>query len=191
MSEIFKSPSILALDLGTTFGWAYCRRGREGIYYERGIEVGSHRLATAEEVADWGITRMTRRNDPRVGRFYQWMDKGLERYPVDIIVFEDVQFSTFTYQVQLWASLRAAVWMVANEHGLRTECVPVSTLKKFAGSGGLNKAGMAKAAVSGRFQPHPEGLFDSQKNCVLDDNAVDALHLMKWSLVNLSRVPVN
>jgi hypothetical protein len=164
--------------------------GRDGIYGESEIQVGSEALATKEEIRGWGITRMTRRNDPRVGRFYDWLTHRLTQLPVDIVVFEDVEFATYTYQVQLWSSFRAALWLAANAHEVVTDCVPVATLKKFAGSGGLKKAGMAKAAVSSRFQPHPKGLFDSHYDRVLDDNAVDALHLWKWAFQNLRRMPV-
>lgn len=190
MSEIFKVPSILALDLGTTFGWAYCSMGRDGIYHEEEIEVGSRLLATSAEVTEWGKTRMTRRNDPRVGRFYDWLFDKLVTLPIDIVVFEDVQFQTFTYQTQLWASLRAALWLAAYKSDVVTDCLPVGTLKRFAGGGGLNKEGMAKAAVSCRFQMHSKGIFDSQKNCILDDNAVDALWLWRWAHLNLRRMLV-
>ena len=190
MTPIFKAPSILALDLGTTFGYAHCELGRDPIYRETDITVGSHRLAKDSEIKEWGKQRLTRRLDPRIPRFYEWLNKGLTTYSVDIIVFEDVEFTTYTYQAQLWSAYRTAVWISAHCHGIRTECLNVSSLKKFAGAGGLTKAGMARSAVSGRFQPHPDGLLDTQTNSVLDDNAVDALHLWKWAFQNLRRTPV-
>ena len=96
----------------------------------------------------------------------------------DVVVFEDVQFSSYTAQTQLWSSFRAVVWLVLGTKSL-LECVPVSTLKLFAtGSGAADKAAMLKALV----RKHPEIQAAS-----LDDNAVDAIWLWKWAQTHLSR----
>lgn len=96
-----------------------------------------------------------------------------------MVVFEDVQFSTYTLQTQLWASLRTCVWLTLGKSCL-LECLPVSTLKKFAtGFGGATKEGMAAAL----FKQSPG--FRGQK---LDDNAIDAIWIFKWAQTHLSRV---
>ncbi len=99
--------------------------------------------------------------------------------PPDLVVFEDVEFQSYTLQCQLWSALRAALWL---SFGPKTlfDCVNVSRLKKFAaGHGAATKDAMAAAL----FKQHPE-LRD--KN--LDDNAVDAIWTLKWAQVNFRRV---
>lgn len=159
--------TILALDLGTKTGYCYGHNNRDQ-------QRGTWNLATAKEVRAWGKERLTRRCDPRIAR----LQSQLHRLPrADIVVFEDVQFSSYTLQVQLWASLRAAVWLTYEGTGTLIECVPVTTLKAFAtGAGNANKNGMLRAAT--RLGYNVEGL---------DDNAIDALHLWRWAERNLGR----
>lgn len=157
---------ILALDLGTKTGYA-CNS--ENVY-------GTWELATKKEIAAWGKNRLSRRCDPRVSRlmtkvkpFCGW---------VDCIVIEDVQFSSYTYQTQLWASLRAAVWLACDKCSMLYEAVPVKTLKQFATGNGNATKDMMLAA----FQKRLPGV-------ALDDNGVDAYWLLQWAEQNLSRTP--
>jgi hypothetical protein len=99
-----------------------------------------------------------------------------------LVVFEDVQFTTYTQQTQLWSLFRAAVWLALPPASTIYECVPVATLKKFAtGHDGADKAGMAKYL----FLRYPE-----YKGYGLDDNAIDAIWIYKWAKENLSRMVV-
>jgi len=137
--------------------------------------VGTLKLATAKEVTQWGKERLTRTCDPRMDRLWDF----LHSMPTpDIVVFEDVEFSSYTKQTQLWASFRSVVWLrYGHGRGVLLECVPVSTLKKFAtGAGNANKNGMERAAT--RLGINVDGL---------DDNAIDALHLWRWAERNLTR----
>lgn len=158
---------ILTLDLGTKTGYCY------GDSIDT-VDIGTQVLAKSSEVTRWGKERLTRRCDPRVGRFA----KFLGRFDPEIVVFEDVEFASYTKQVQLWASLRAAVWLAFGEdRHVLVECVPVGTLKKFAtGAGNADKNGMATAAR----------MLGIDINS-LDDNAIDALHLWRWAERNLKR----
>lgn len=165
--------TILALDLGTKTGYCYGTATNK-------LTCGTWQLATPKEVRQWGKERLTRRCDPRVARLWNELDR-LPR--PDVVVFEDVEFASYTKQVQLWASLRAAVWLSFGGYdgcgwsGVLVECVPVATLKKFAtGAGNADKTGMARAAS--RLGLTVKGL---------DDNAIDALHLWRWAERNLSR----
>jgi len=156
---------ILALDLGR----------KTGIACNYGLMPGAFTKTwgTEKEERSWARDRLNRRQDPRVLRFFNWLS-SIE--PPDIVVFEDVEFSTYTYQTQLWAAFRTAVWL-SMQHRL-VECVPVSTLKKFAtGSGAADKRAMKKAL----FTRFPEMRPD------LDDNAIDAMWLLKWAELNLGR----
>jgi Holliday junction resolvasome RuvABC endonuclease subunit len=133
-------------------------------------------LATTKEVAAWGRDRLTRRGDPRIRRLMAVL-KGIE-FP-DIVVFEDVEFSTYTKQTQLWSSFRTVVWLAFGDTSALVECVPVTTLKKFAtGSGLADKAAMKRAL----FRQFPETRPD------LDDNAIDAVWVLKWAEHNLGRI---
>jgi hypothetical protein len=158
---------ILALDLGTKTGYAYCRAGV--------FEAGTWVLATPKEITAWGKQRITRRNDPRIERLCEKLT-ALGKF--DIVIFEDVTFSTTTYQTQLWSALRAALWLCAD--GALFECLPVSTLKKFAtGSGSADKEAMA-AALMHEFP----FMFD----LTYDDNAIDACWLWQYARKNLTRI---
>lgn len=156
---------ILALDLGTKTGVAHNFTGQ--------IQATTMTLATPKEVKLWGETRLTRRCDPRIRRFA----KALAQFDhPEIIVFEDVQFQSYTLQCQLWSAFRTVVWLTFGDYGI-LECVPVSTLKKFAtGHGGATKEMMSAA------------LPVELKNKGYDDNAVDAIWLLKWAQHNLSRI---
>lgn len=159
--------NILALDLGTKTGIAHNLGGR--------LHAETLRLATDDEVTAWGKQRLTRRKDPRVIKFFEYLC-SLPR--PDLVVFEDVQFSSYTLQVQMWASLRTSVWLAFSSE-VTVECVPVGTLKKFAtGTGSAGKDLMKKHLLL----QHPEW-----KKVELDDNAVDALWLFYWAQHNLSR----
>lgn len=160
---------ILALDLGTNCGVAHNLNGK--------LVVFTKTFATDREVTQWGKQRLTRRQDPRVVRFRDF----LSDIPApDVVVFEDVEFQTYTKQTQLWSSFRTAVWLVFKQPTL-IECVPVSTLKKFAtGHGGATKEMMESALR----RQHPEILNQKQ---ALDDNGVDAAWLWFWANRSLAR----
>lgn len=161
---------ILGLDLGTRTG--YC--------YNRGTSLfcGTWELATAKEITAWGKDRKRRTGDPRIHRLCSNLSI-LEYF--DAVAFEDVEFSTYTAQTQLWAGLRSAIWLCARA-GI-TECIPVKTLKRFAtGHGGATKEAMAKA-----FSRERGPLSLTRDISLLDDNAIDAYFVWKWATKTLSR----
>lgn len=159
---------ILALDLGTKTGIAHNLGGE--------VDATTLTLATAKEITAWGKTRQTRRKDPRVYRLYKFLC-SLPR--PDAVVFESVDFSSYTLQVQLWASLRAAVWLAYSSEVTVIECIGVSSLKKwFTGAGNATKE-MMEAAL---YKQHPEW-----KDRGLGSDAVDALALFYWGSWALGR----
>ena len=163
--------NILALDLGTHTGFCHTTPLGGGFF------AGTWNLATKKEIALWGRDRTARRKDPRIRRLFE---KVFDVNPQPgVVVFEDVQFQTYTYQTQLWSSLRAAMWLAAPEKTI-FEAVPVGTLKKFAtGYDKADKDLMAKYL----YQQFPE-----YRNFQLDDNGVDAIWLYKWAEKMLSRL---
>lgn len=163
--------NILALDIGTKTGYAF----DNGVFATKlsPIQCGTWTLATPREITQFGKERLNRRRDPRVLRLQQ----NLRVFSPDIVVFEDVQFASSTYQVQLWSALRAAIWLTFP--ACLIDCVPVATLKRFATDhGGATKPMMAAALR----RKHP-----SIWTAALDDNAVDAAWLWLWAKQNLGR----
>lgn len=155
---------VLGLDLGTKCGATW--NVGEDFHCETWC------LAKPKEITEWGKKRLTRTRDPRIGRLCERLS-ALPRF--DVVLFEDVEFSTYTKQTQLWASLRSAVWLCA--HAQITECVPVGTLKRYAtGHGGATKEMM--------MQGFKKKLGYDPK----DDNQADSFFLWDWAQTNLKRL---
>jgi len=177
---------ILALDLATSTGYAYDDAlGR--------LQCGTWLLATDKELKSARRERMNRRCDPRISKLFHRIQNLNRENRFDVIVFEDVPFSSYTWQCQLWSSLRAAVWLAPHYPPL-FEAVPVATLKLFAtGHGGATKEMMVGELIrqDKRFTI-VSGVRDHAflGNQILDDNAVDAIWLWKWAQKNLSRIGV-
>lgn len=169
----------LALDLGTKTGFA----ATCGMVLATGTwELAKPALLKAEKTA-----RMDRRLDIRIPTLYAHLYRFHSLRPLDWIFFEDVQFSSTTMQAQLWASLRSAVWIFAHERKINIECCPVGTLKKFAtGYGGATKDQMMRAAWH-KYAPQLNEFTRSHPEVQIDDNAIDALHLLAWGIQTVSR----
>lgn len=164
---------ILALDLGTKTGYCYGDRATA-------LDVGTLTLATTKEITGFRKARADRRCDPRIGRL--WTELRA-RFDPDLVVFEDVEFSSYTKQTQLWSSLRSVVWLVFPK--AQYECVPVGTLKKFAtGAGNATKEMMMKAF----YRPRIPVMFS--RRGPLDDNGIDAAWIWLWASHNLSRLTI-
>lgn len=152
--------NCLALDIGTRTGYAV-NNGKD-------LQVGTWILATPAEVKEWGRTRLTRRRDERILRLVKFIAPFCDK--VDCIVIEDVEFSSYRLQQQLWASLRAAVWCACQECEIHYDAVNVKTLKKWAsGNGNADKTAMIFAAQTQR----PDLKFDA--------DSADAFHLWTWA----------
>jgi len=163
--------TILALDLGSDTGWAYRNQG--GV-----ITAGTWTLQSEDSRKRAAKLRLDRRLDPRIPALNRKLEEFWRAHPaegasmpVDFVVFEDVQFSRFTLQTQLWSSFRAVVWLFCYRHSISTDCINVKTLKKLAtGSGAADKDWMIEAA---------QKLFPNVP--IVDDNCADALHLLQWA----------
>jgi hypothetical protein len=184
--------SILALDLATTTGWA------TNHLLGGDFALGQITLAKASEITAWRKKGLDRRKDPRFHRLVQHimrMSRGCS-----IVVFEDVKFSSYTFQAQLWPTWRAAVWTAVPEECL--ECVPTNVLKQFAtGHGGATKEAMLKAMMNaepGRFRldnklrkehcvVDREAMVKGHGDTFLTYDAVDAYWLYRWAKENITR----
>jgi len=185
--------NIAAFDLGTHCG--YCFNAAIG---GAKFQIGTYHLATKGEVTKLREERLDRRCDPRVVNFFKLVC-GVLMKDVDAIVFEDVQFGTYTFQTQLWSSYRTALQLASlSAQRLKTiECVPVGTLKKFAAFGGATKGMMAEMALKRFPSMFPgyrlstNGLHNEEKKITLDDNAIDAFWIWAWAQQNLAKVDLD
>jgi len=178
---------ILGLDLATSTGYAYNDDQNQ-------FHCGSWLLATEAELKAARKQRLNRRLDPRVVQLFK-LTQGLHTlHCFDVIVFEDVEFSSYTLQCQLWASFRAAIWLAPMAHKQPVfETVPVQTLKKFAtGHGGATKSMMVSALVKqdSRFSRHVDPEMAVFNGWPVNDDAVDATWLWKWAKLHLGRMKV-
>lgn len=173
--------NLLALDLGTKTGWALSRNGA--------VTAGTWVLATPKEITKAKKLRLDRRGDPRFFALLHHLNAALFSSDspaprLDFVVFEDVEFAKSRMQAHLWASWRAAVWGTFGLKGVPIDCLATGKLKLFAtGSGGADKDRMARAlTLDPRYALDKGGIRDTLTGDLLDDNAVDALHLLHWAM---------
>jgi hypothetical protein len=175
---------ILAIDLGTKTGWAL---------FDNGVTTsGTWVLAKPSEVTELRSKDLDRCCDFRPSRLREHLTTVTCLSPLDLIIFEDVQFATSLLQVQLWSSLRSVLWMASDT--CKVKAVDVGTLKKFAtGKGNADKEHMLEAALAkgkGFFTRARVGNKDIVLRLVdgiyrqppVDDNEVDAWHLLQLAL---------
>ena len=145
--------SILALDLGTTTGWAV-RLGEDGIT--------SGTMTFKPTRFEGGGMRFL--------RFRGWLAElatlsgGVAR-----VVFEEVRAHAGTDAAHIYGGFLGMLTAWCEEHEVPYEGVPVGTIKRFAtGKGNANKAKMVAAIQSRGFAP-------------ADDNEADAIALLLWA----------
>ena len=159
--------NVLALDLGTTTGWATLVAGVESS--------GAWELATEKELYRQRKIksekpypqRGDRLTDLRVARLFDHLNQILPALRIDWVFFEDVKFCKTQAQAQLWASLRTAVWLaVKRVYAVRIDCLAIQNLKQFAtGKGNATKEEMI--AALGRVE--------------ISHDEADALHLLHFA----------
>jgi len=146
--------TILALDLGTTTGWAL--RGYDGL-----ITTGTASFRPGR--FDGGGMRYL--------RFTNWLTE-LDRLsgPVNAIWFEEVRRHSGTDASHIYGGLMATLTSWAELRGVPYEGVPVGTIKRHAtGKGNASKEAMVAAARARGYSP-------------ADDNEADAIAILHWAL---------
>jgi hypothetical protein len=146
--------TLLALDLGTTTGWAL--HGADGLITSGTASFRNGRF-------DGGGMRYL--------RFTNWLGE-LERLSGTIaaIWFEEVRRHAGTDAAHVYGGLMATLTAWAELRGVPYEGVPVGTIKKHAtGKGNANKEAMITAARSRGFSP-------------ADDNEADAIAILLWAM---------
>ena len=145
---------ILALDLGTTTGWAL--RQLDGT-------ISSGTVAFKPQRFEGGGMRFL--------RFKRWLNE-LRQTAGDIqgVVLEEVRSHAGVDAAHAYGGFLGHLTAWCEQHHIPYQGVPVGTIKKHAtGKGNAGKATMIAAAQARGFQPH-------------DDNEADALALLHWAI---------
>ncbi|MBT2746191.1 MULTISPECIES: hypothetical protein [unclassified Lysobacter] len=147
------SSTTLALDLGTTMGWALTRGG----------QISSGTQAFKPSRFEGGGMRFL--------RFGRWLDETLAFVGhVEAIYFEEVRRHLGVDAAHAYGGFLAQLTAWCERHAIPYQGVPVGTIKKFATGKGNAKKDAMIAAMEQRG--HAPG----------DDNEADALALLHWAL---------
>ena len=148
------SGAVLALDLGTTAGWA---------------------LRTPDDYTSSGTVLLKHSRYDGGGmrflRFRRWLeDLDQDAGPIEAIYFEEVRRHAGTDAAHIYGGLLAVLSAWCEEHLVAYQGVPVGTIKRFAtGKGNADKAAVIDAIRSRGFAPR-------------DDNEADALAILLWAI---------
>lgn len=135
--------AILALDLGTTTGWAMRRNG-----------------LLLSGVATFRPGRFEG-GGMRYLRFTRWLDE-MAAEPLAGIWFEEVRRHAATDAAHIYGGLMATLTAWCELRGVPYEGVPVGTIKKHAtGKGNANKGAMMAAARARGFIPADDNEADA------------------------------
>ncbi|MBM1222719.1 hypothetical protein JQU17_21125 [Ponticoccus sp. SC2-23] len=148
------SGTILALDLGTTTGWAL--RSSDGLITSGTASFRNSRF-------DGGGMRYL--------RFTNWLTEISKLSgPIAAIWFEEVRRHAGTDAAHVFGGLMASLTSWAELRGIPYQGVPVGTIKKHAtGKGNANKAAIIAAVQARGFSP-------------ADDNEADAIAILHWAI---------
>ncbi|MFL1462455.1 hypothetical protein ACI6QG_09660 [Roseococcus sp. DSY-14] len=146
--------SLLALDLGSTLGWAV-------------------RLADGTVTSGTATFRPGRFEGGGMGwlRFRRWLDSmAASAGPLGSIVFEEVRRHAGTTAAHVYGGFLAHLTAWCEGSGVPYQGVPVGTIKRFAtGKGNAPKDAVIAAMRARGFTP-------------TDDNEADALALLLWAI---------
>ncbi|SNT02403.1 crossover junction endodeoxyribonuclease RuvC [Antarctobacter heliothermus] len=146
--------TIMALDLGTTTGWAL--RDHTGLITSGTVSFRPSRY-------DGGGMRYL--------RFTNWLTE-IDRLsgPIEAVYFEEVRRHAGTDAAHVYGGLMAVLTSWAELRGVPYQGVPVGTIKRHAtGKGNAPKQAMIDAARARGFSP-------------ADDNEADAIAILLWAI---------
>ena len=144
---------ILALDLGTTTGWALRSMGT----------TTSGCLSLKSSRFDGGGMRYL--------RFRRWLEQlQVHAGPIGAVYFEEVRRHVGTDAAHVYGGLLGQLTAWCEEYGVAYQGVPVGTIKAFAtGRGNADKAAVIAAVQARGFSP-------------ADDNEADAIAILLWAI---------
>ena len=146
--------AILALDLGTSAGWAL--QSPDG-------HISTGTVSLKHTRYDGGGMRYL--------RFRRWLEQlDIDAGPVEAIYFEEVRRHAGTDAAHVYGGLLGMLTAWCEEHLVAYQGVPVGTIKRFiAGKGNADKAAVIDAVRLRGFAP-------------VDDNEADALAILLWAM---------
>lgn len=145
--------TILAVDLGTTTGWA--------IQLPSGNKLSGSESFKQDRFSGSGM---------RFLRFRSWLDKLYAAYPVKVLYYEEVRRHIGVDAAHAYGGYMAHLQAWAEVNEIPYAGVPVGTIKKYAtGKGNANKEAVMKAMLDRGHRP-------------VDDNEADALALLYYLL---------
>ncbi len=145
--------SILALDLGTTTGWASLT--------DSAIHSGT--MSFRPSRYDGGGIRFL--------RFRSWLDQlAIDAGEFTSIYFEEVRRHAGTDAAHVYGGLLATLTAWCEQRSIPYQGVPVGTIKRHVtGKGNANKAAVIAAIRERGFDP-------------ADDNEADAIAILLWAM---------
>ena len=148
------TPSILALDLGSTTGWA----------------VRNSRCRILHGTAEFRPSRYEG-GGMRYLRFGKWLEQTFDiTGGIDAVYFEEVRRHIGTDAAHVFGGLLATLTAWCEERAIPYQGVPVGTIKRFAtGKGNADKVAMMAAMRKRGFEP-------------VDDNEADAIAILLWAI---------
>ena len=154
VSVLAESGIILALDLGTTTGWAL--RSGDGA-------IASGTVSFRPSRYDGGGMRYL--------RFRSWLDRlAADAGGVSAIHYEEIRRHVGTDAAHVFGGFLATLTAWCEQNGIPYQGVPVGTIKRFiAGKGNADKAAVIAAVRDRGFAP-------------ADDNEADAIAILLWAI---------
>lgn len=147
---------ILAIDLGTSTGWALRTASGQVISGTQKFQTGRY---------EGGGMRYL--------RFTRWLDE-LAAHQLGAVYFEEVRRHAGTDAAHVYGGLMASLTSWCELRGVPYQGVPVGTIKRHAtGKGNATKEAMIVAARARGFNP-------------CDDNEADALAILHWAVEALA-----
>jgi len=145
--------TVLALDLGTTTGWALQSQSL----------ITSGCLSLKPSRFDGGGMRYL--------RFRRWLEQlQIDAGPIGAVYFEEVRRHVGTDAAHVYGGLLGQLTGWCEECGIAYQGVPVGTIKQFAtGKGNADKAAVIAAVRARGFSP-------------VDDNEADAIAILLWAI---------
>jgi hypothetical protein len=147
-------PSILALDLGSTTGWA----------------IRNDRCRILHGTAEFRPTRFEG-GGMRYLRFERWLDETRKiAGGIDAVYFEEVRRHAGTDAAHVFGGFLATLSAWCETQSIPYQGVPVGTIKRFAtGKGNADKQAMITAIRGRGFEPE-------------DNNEADAIAILLWAI---------
>lgn len=153
-SVTIRHGAVLALDLGTSAGWA--------LQSPRG-QITTGTVSLKHTRYDGGGMRYL--------RFRRWLEQlDLDAGPIEAVYFEEVRRHVGTDAAHVYGGLLGMLTSWCEEHLVAYQGVPVGTIKRFiAGKGNADKAAVIAAVQAKGFAP-------------ADDNEADAIAILLWAI---------